>query len=209
MKGISLGFGISAGIFLSMMFVGYRLFGEATLPLILNNFPKTEDLLATIARVCIGAAIVFAYPLMFAGLKSAMFSLMDATSREKQMEMYKKEISSGKKVGSFVPRPVNEQLKTFAIIIALSSITAIAMKCGEEDVALVLGIVGSVFGCFVAYVLPNYLKLVHQRQRQRAGLHNNRLEVVSNHIMVSLGIIFSVLGVWVTVQEATHHSNHH
>ena len=48
----------------------------------------------------------------------------------------------------------SKSTKQAAIVAALSLITAIAFKCGEEDVSVVLGIVGSVLGCGVAYVLP-------------------------------------------------------
>ena len=47
----------------------------------------------------------------------------------------------------------NKQIKVASIAI-LSLITSIAMKCGEEDVSIVLGIVGSVIGASVTYVLP-------------------------------------------------------
>ena len=53
----------------------------------------------------------------------------------------------------------SKETKQAAIVAALSLITAIAFKCGEEDVSVVLGIVGSVLGCGVAYVLPgNHIK---------------------------------------------------
>ena len=53
----------------------------------------------------------------------------------------------------------SKETKQAAIVAALSLITAIAFKCGEEDVSVVLGIVGSVLGCGVAYVLPgSYIK---------------------------------------------------
>ena len=48
---------------------------------------------------------------------------------------------------------------TFNILIIY--ITGIAMKCGEEDVSLVLGVVGSVLGCTIAYILPGYLQLAY------------------------------------------------
>ena len=50
----------------------------------------------------------------------------------------------------------SKETKQAAIVAALSLITAIAFKCGEEDVSVVLG---SVLGCGVAYVLPgNHIK---------------------------------------------------
>jgi hypothetical protein len=188
-KGIATGFGISTAIFATMMLVGYKLFGKSTLPLILNNFPRGEDQLATIARLAIGVAITFAYPLMFAGLKTAMFSLMDSNTPPKTNQ------------------PVRTWVKPLAITAVLASITSIAVQCGEEDVSVVLGIVGSVLGCFVAYIMPGYLRLAHMRLRAKAGLKNNKIEASANHLIVAMGVIFGVLGVWVTLQEAAGH--HH
>lgn len=73
---VGIGFTISMLVFTSMMFLGYFLFGTSVQPLLLNNFPNTKDTLASLARVATGLAITFAYPLMFAGLKTSMFSLL-------------------------------------------------------------------------------------------------------------------------------------
>lgn len=221
-KGIAWGFGISSAVFLAMMFVGYRLFGLSTLPLVLNNFPRTQDPLATLARLAIGAAIVFAYPLMFAGLKSAMFSLMDKMAHNDHRSPSKDSsqlplvpskggsASHGKGATSAIINNKPQRLwqKNLAITTVLASITAIAMQCGEEDVSVVLGIVGSVLGCFVAYFLPAYLKMTHFRQRKRAGLSNPRWEVIANHLMAVLGVSFGALGVWVTMLEASSGAHH-
>ncbi|RYH28986.1 hypothetical protein EON65_10130 [archaeon] len=208
-KAVIVGFGIAALTFLIMMLVGYQLFGKAALPLILNNFPFKEDKFATLARLAIGLSITFAYPLMFAGLKSAMFNLLDT--------FYFKGAAS-QSVNGDNPLPSSNAdkvsknkkfVQTSAIITALASITSIAVKCGEEDVSVVLGIVGSVLGCVVAYCLPASLQLKHMRNRHKAGLSVNRAEAVSNHALGVLGAVFAVLGAWVTVQSASAHSGHH
>lgn len=201
--GIATGFGISTAVFITMMLVGYKLFGTSTLPLILNNFPKSKDHLATGARLATGVAITFAYPLMFAGLKSAMFSLMDGGSVEPVSH------SKNKKVSAAPVKKTSDFIKNTAITTILASITAIALKCGEEDVSVVLGIVGSVFGCFVAYILPAYLRIAHMKMRAKANLTNSRLETIANYAIVALGTIFGALGVWVTLEEAAASSHHH
>jgi len=63
-------------IFVSMMFGGACTFGGASQPLILNNYHPTADVGASVARALTGCAIISGYPLMFAGLKSAMFELL-------------------------------------------------------------------------------------------------------------------------------------
>eukprot|EP01031_Cornospumella_fuschlensis_P027641 gene27641-33380_t len=183
-RAVSVGFGIAALTFLTMMLVGYQLFGKSALPLILNNFPFKEDKLATLARLAIGLSITFAYPLMFAGLKSAMFNLLD-TFYFKSKETAGDNGSSSKN---------KKFVQTAAIITALASITSIAVKCGEEDVSVVLGIVGSVLGCVVAYCLPAFLQLKHMRNRRKAGLSVNRAESAANHALGALGVVFGILG---------------
>jgi amino acid permease len=192
-KAIAAGFGTAAAVFLGTMFMGYSIFGTTAQPLILNNFHRTSDLLATCARFATGLAITFAYPLMFAGLKSSMFNLIDAAAVSKKAPVSKSVIKTHKTIG---------------IIASLGLITAIAFKCGEEDVSVVLGIVGSVLGCGVAYVLPGYMRLMHMRRRKRQlGLSNGLFDVIANHGLVALGLLFGALGVWVTLQSAGEH--HH
>ena len=95
-------------------------------------------------------------------------------------------------------------MKDASVVIVLSVITAIAVQCSEEDVSIVLGIVGSVLGCFVAYALPGVLRLALMRQRKRLNLPNNKYEVAYNHALVALGAIFGGLGVWITFSTDPH-----
>jgi hypothetical protein len=127
---------------------------------------------------------------MFAGLKSSMYNLIDTAVKPKS-------------------KSDTKTLKTSGIITALAIISSIAFKCGEEDVSVVLGIVGSVLGCGVAYVLPSLLKLKYMRLRKAQGLINKRSDVIINHALVALGVIFGALGVWVTIQSAGEHGGHH
>lgn len=178
-KAVSVGFGVAGAVFLTMMFLGFELFGLSAQPLVLNNFHRTKDLLASVARAATGMAIVFAYPLMFAGLKSSLASLAPTASKAK---------------------------KELAATTVLGLITTIAVNCGEEDVSVVLGIVGSVLGCGAAYVIPGALRLGLFRQQSKAGLPKpNKLSVLVNHLLVVFGCVFAVLGVWITLSSAGHH----
>ena len=131
---IAAGFGTAFSIFVVMMLVGYSIFGSAAQPLILNNFHRSADALATLARLATGLAITFAYPLMFAGVKSSMYNLLPTPAGP--------------------PTPSHKSSKQLMSTAVLVGITSVAFKCGEEDVSFVLGIVGSVLGCGVAYILP-------------------------------------------------------
>lgn len=188
-----------------MMFIGYTIFGSTAQPLLLNNFHRTEDVLATAARFATGLAITFAYPLMFAGLKSSMYSLIDSATAPKTPAPLP--LVNGRRQAKVVApvRADNKMLKTGCVVAVLSIITSIAFQCGEEDVSLVLGIVGSVLGCGVAYVLPGALSLKHMRVRKAFGQKNASSDVVLAHVLVAMGLFFGALGVWITLSTPAHH----
>lgn len=215
---IAAGFGIALTVFAGMMIVGYSLFGSAAQPLILNNFAKTEDSLATLARLATGLAIVFAYPLMFAGLKSSMFEILvnkDKADRIKgRKDLFTELVKKLSGIFRRSQEPVNltkkqEEMKKLrgkvAIILVLALITGIGIVCGEEDVSTVLGIVGSVLGCFVAYMLPGILGLANMKRRKLNNLTNSKLDVIVQHMIILLGGVFGVLGVWTTLTAQPHH----
>ena len=183
-----------------MMFLGYNTFGSTAQPLILNNFHRTEDLMATFARFATGLAITFAYPLMFAGLKSSLYNLIDMSTKNTKIQPNP---SRGKII--MKPEMDTKLLKTGCVVAVLACITSIAFQCGEEDVSLVLGIVGSVLGCGVAYVLPGILAMKHMRNKKAQGLKNERTDVLLAHVLVAMGTFFGALGVWVTLQTPSHH----
>jgi len=203
------GFGISTVVFLAMMFMGYHLFGEVAQPLLLNNFPLYKDSLATLARAATGLAITFAYPLMFTGLKASLYNMIGAYNRptvevtrslgESQCNLTPKNQSK-----TTMQQPVSAglsiQTKRRAVLGAIAAITLIALQCGEEDVSVVLGIVGSVLGCFVAYVLPGMLKIALHKQRAEAGRTIIRWDYLLNQGIVGVGLLFGALGVWITVK---------
>tara|TARA_B110000091_G_C13407371_1_gene306688 strand:+ start:210 stop:530 length:321 start_codon:yes stop_codon:yes gene_type:complete len=91
----------------------------------------------------------------------------------------------------------SKQARTGAIVSVIGLITAIAMNCGEEDVSFVLGIVGSVLGCGVAYVLPGYLNMKQMRIRKAKGLKNEGKDVLLSHVAVLVGLVFGSLGAYV------------
>lgn len=66
--------GISLAVFSTMMLFGFRTFGPAAQALILNNYHRTIDPLASLARLATGCSILCGYPLMFAALKASFFS---------------------------------------------------------------------------------------------------------------------------------------
>jgi amino acid permease len=71
---VGLGFVWSFSIFALMMAFGFKTFGAAAQPLLLNNYHRTDDPLATLSRFATGFSILCGFPLMFAGLKTGFFS---------------------------------------------------------------------------------------------------------------------------------------
>ena len=60
-------------MFFFAMTFGYLAFGDNCEGTVLNNYAKTDEL-ANIARIGMGFANVFSFPLMFSGLREAMAS---------------------------------------------------------------------------------------------------------------------------------------
>ena len=77
---------------------------------------------------------------MFAGLKSSMLSILKIDNNNNKNEIKPNNKNNNNNNKSIIDK------KTVAITTVLLLLTSIAIKCGEEDVSLVLGIVGSVIG---------------------------------------------------------------
>ena len=199
---IRLGFGISMLIFGAMMFVGYNLFGAAAQPLLLNNFPKSRDVMASAARVATGLAITFAYPLMFAGLKSSLFSLINAATAPRGSSSPEQEGEAPPAAAKRKrPMDLDKRTQQVAVLASIVLITAIAIQCGEEDVGFILGIVGSVLGCLTAYILPATLRLSQKRRRDELGLSISLTETVASYTLIAVGLVFGACGVWITIKN--------
>jgi amino acid permease len=65
------GMGVAMVVFSVMMLFGFKTFGIASQALLLNNYHRSEDGMAGLARLATGFAIICGYPLMFAALKSS------------------------------------------------------------------------------------------------------------------------------------------
>jgi Transmembrane amino acid transporter protein len=80
--GISTGVAICFCVFSAMMLFGFKTFGTASQTLLLNNYHRTDDSLATLARLATGCAILCGYPLMFAALKTSGLNAAHEISRK-------------------------------------------------------------------------------------------------------------------------------
>ena len=182
---MGIGIGGTGLVFLAMMILGYGTFGANSQALLLNNYNKT-DAMANLARFFTGVAILSGYPLMFAGLKSAVFSLLKI---------------DGKNVE-------NRDSKQNRLSVLMLSIIAIgACFVTEHELATVIGIVGSIFGSVVIYMFPAFVSnsLLNKNKDVKPFFKG---EKIFNNFLVVFGVIFAILGTWVSLTEnggAVHH----
>lgn len=119
---------------------------------------------------------------MFAGLKSAAFSITG---------LDKKGVVS------------REKKQTLLSITMLSVVAVASCFVTEHELATVIGIVGSIFGSFVIYMLPGYLNnaLLLKKKPSNENVITPFYwgERAFNNLLIVFGLIFAVLGTWVSV----------
>lgn len=181
------GIGGTALVFWLMMILGFATFGSHSQALLLNNYHGSQDIMATVARVFTGIAIISGYALMFAGLKAALFSFMklDRPGVEKR----------------------DSKQNTISAILVAAIATA-ACFVTEHELATVIGIVGSVFGSVVIYMFPAFININLLRQKDKKGNPVAKPffpgEILFNKIMAVFGVVFAVLGTWISLAEGGH-----
>lgn len=126
-------FSLVSVMFAVAMLFGYMTFSQSSNSVILNNYAK-DDLMVNIARLGMGLANVFSFPLMFSGL------------REQAIELICFAMPS--------QRPTTEYVwfQNLLTTIMLALITIIAILV--TDASIVVGLVGSLCGSATIYVIP-------------------------------------------------------
>ena len=185
LKGVmAAGLGGTFAVFWFMMILGYGTFGSNAQALLLNNYHKSQDVMATVARLFTGIAIISGYALMFAGLKAALFSLLklDKPGVEKRDQ---------------------KQNTISAVLLACIAIAACFVT--EHELATVIGIVGSICGSVVIYMFPafvnNSLLKLKDKKGQLLAQPFFKGEAAFNNMMVVFGVVFAVLGTWISIAE--------
>jgi amino acid permease len=183
LKGVmAAGLGGTFAVFWFMMILGYGTFGSSAQALLLNNYHASQDVMATVARLFTGVAIISGYALMFAGLKAALFSLVKLD-----------------KPG--VEQRERKQNTLSAALLACIAIAACFVT--EHELATVIGIVGSICGSVVIYMFPafvnNSLLKLKDKKGQALAQPFFKGEALFNNLMVVFGIVFAVLGTWISV----------
>eukprot|EP00929_Paragymnodinium_shiwhaense_P022171 TRINITY_DN14237_c0_g1_i7.p1 TRINITY_DN14237_c0_g1~~TRINITY_DN14237_c0_g1_i7.p1 ORF type:complete len:410 (+),score=25.75 TRINITY_DN14237_c0_g1_i7:74-1231(+) len=137
-------------IFMVAMVAGYSTFGSLSQGVILNNY-AFSDMPANIARLGMGAANMLSFPLMFSGLREAVLALIAFSCPSYAPlcdQVWYQNILSGIMVG----------------VISLSAVII-------TDASLVVGLVGSICGSAIIYVIPC---LLYERASHRFNLGNDK-----------------------------------
>lgn len=119
-------FGFAMIIYFWIMCVGYLTFGKASEGLILNNYSE-KDSLITAARIAMGFAVTFGFPLGFTGLRDATMSVFNMGPDK------------------FVP-----------VTLGLLSVI-VTGACFFHDLGLANSLGGAVFGALITLVFPGLL----------------------------------------------------
>jgi len=135
-KRVALAFTLVSLIFAGCMMLGYATFGKASDAVILNNY-ATNDPMATVARIGMGLANVFSFPLMFSGLRESTLSLVsfcDASMKDTCTQVWFQNMLS-------------------TIMLSLITLAAVLVT----DAGIVVGLVGAICGSAIIYVIPCFL----------------------------------------------------
>eukprot|EP00903_Cladosiphon_okamuranus_P009634 g9167.t1 len=184
---------ISFGVFTTMMLFGFRTFGGAAQTLLLNNYHRTDDPLASLARLATGFSILCGFPLMFAALKTSFFNAAS--------EISEKFGDGGMKMARRFQS--DEGLRTGCIVSLMAVVTSVACTKSEEDVATIIGLIGAILGSGANYIIPAVFNICLLK---RLGANGGILSEISlNKAIIAFGAVFMVMGTVVTLKEAGSH----
>mmetsp|Transcript_44182 Transcript_44182/g.116922 ORF Transcript_44182/g.116922 Transcript_44182/m.116922 type:complete len:497 (+) Transcript_44182:125-1615(+) len=128
-RAIIVAFGIAFAIYVWVMTVGYLTFGKHCDGLILNNYSE-RDPWASAARVAIGIAVLFGFPLSFTALRDSFMSVAGIPAEKKRF--------------------------FFPVTITLLAIITV-LGCLLHDLGLVNSLGGAIFGALITLIFPGYL----------------------------------------------------
>lgn len=169
-----LGFGLSILINLVFLIFGFLTFGSGSQGVILNSYAG-NDILAAIARVVFGIAVVFTYPVVYAGPKKIFLDFLKS-----------KKFKDGGGYFSLLNQAV-----TLGPMILITLAAVLIANAGT-----VIAIVGATSGTALIYVLPTIMYAFGKVKGR------NLPEKIGNIGLLALGALVTVLGVYTSVVPA-------
>jgi amino acid permease len=177
-------FGILSLLYLVMMLLGHRTFGDVTSANILRNYAPSDPL-AILGRFATFASILFGFPLAMLGLKDSTVSLLQSAASSGVLGQLMHKLATTWQDGL-----------TLGMLLIISTIAILV-----SDIGLVVGISGALLGAAIVYIFP---ALIYGRVRQACTNDKRGLDVemVATYALIPLGTFLGVLGVWMTLAGA-------
>ena len=169
----ALAFSILSLLYLGIMLMGYKTFGDVTAGNILKNYAE-RDTLAAMGRVATCASILFGFPLAMLGLKDSLISLLD------------------------MPRYMIQS--TTLMLLSIIALVAILVSDIGLVVGVSGALLGASL-CYVFPAL--IYGAARQKQLERAGTvatARDQLVTALVALLVPFGAFLGILGVWMTLK---------
>jgi len=191
-------FGFAFAMYMTVMWTGFLTFGGHSTGFVLNNY-SSKDKFATFARLCIGLAILFGYPLTFSALREGAFDLLRVPA-------------AGTGVNGNDGGNRRAKLATPATVILMSLITALALVL--KNVGIVVSFSGALIGAMLIYTVPAIMNISDLRAAKKSGgkgkssstyTKQQQLELAANYGMALMGCVIAVIGVATTLIGASAH----
>eukprot|EP00928_Gymnodinium_smaydae_P043615 TRINITY_DN29186_c0_g1_i1.p1 TRINITY_DN29186_c0_g1~~TRINITY_DN29186_c0_g1_i1.p1 ORF type:complete len:443 (-),score=55.35 TRINITY_DN29186_c0_g1_i1:74-1402(-) len=170
---IGAGYSLTLLCYINGMLAGFLTFGQDSKGNLLNNY-STRDELVTVARSCVGVAVICTYPLVFTALRDGLLSM----------------------AGLADARRITFVMTTVALLSIITELTLVF-----TDLGFICNIGGSVFGSLIVYIIPASLFLLWTRRKARSGqtFGMGSLEVQFNRFTIVMGVLLAVLGSTVAI----------
>jgi len=188
-------FGFAFAMYMTVMWTGFLTFGGHSTGFVLNNY-SSKDKFATFARLCIGLAILFGYPLTFSALREGAFDLL-------RIPPAGASVDGGNR---------RAKLATPATVILMALITALALVL--KNVGIVVSFSGALIGAMLIYTVPAIMNISDLRAAKKCVgkgkpsstyTKQELLELVANYGMALMGCVIAVIGVATTLIGASAH----
>mmetsp|Transcript_75605 Transcript_75605/g.204134 ORF Transcript_75605/g.204134 Transcript_75605/m.204134 type:complete len:432 (-) Transcript_75605:186-1481(-) len=168
---VTVAFSVAFGIYVWVMAVGYLTFGTGCEGLILNNYSE-EDPWAMGARVAIGFAVLFGFPLSFTALRDSTMATFGLNPEQRRW-FY----------------------GTTSVLIVLITV----LGCELDDLGLVNSLGGAVFGALITLVFPATLFYCSARKEAREVKSGEKRRWFASErpfmlVLLALGVFLLLFG---------------
>jgi amino acid permease len=165
-KVTSLSFGASMVLFAAMAAVGFMTFGANCSGLILNNY-AVKDPLMSLSRLAVTLALVFSYPIAFAGLRDGVFDIL-LSSKDKEAPK----------------RRPSKNATNLLTVLLLAAVTGGTFYI--PDVSFLMALVGSTLGATLIYIFPALMF--------RGAVRKNKMATPAQKREVKWALLTGVVG---------------